>query len=98
MKKDSFIFKFSKQPGAKPFEGDIVRVPNFLDKTTPIGSHSFVLNGDASAVDFSDSGEAIKYIQFGNTTKFPSADKMPTGFDPDTVLEGGKNPGLHIRD
>lgn len=98
MKTDNFIFKFSKQPAAKPFEGNTVRIPNFADKTTQIGAHGFVVYGNASDSDLSNAGDAIKYIRFGNTTKFPSADKMPANFDPDTILEEGKNPGLNIND
>lgn len=98
MKKDDFIFKFKKEPRAKPVFGNDIRVPNFSDKTTPVGAHGFVLWGDASNVDLSNAGSALSNIRFGNTTIFPSVDKMPKDFNPDKVLEDGKAPGLHISD
>lgn len=94
----SFIFKFKKEPAARTVVMDDIRVPNFADRTTPIGAHGFVLWGDASNVDLSDADIALKNIRFSNETIFPSKDRMPDGFDPEKVLEDGKNPGLHIDD
>lgn len=94
----NFIFKFAKAPGAKPVAGDQVIVPDFSDQTAQLGAHDFKLNGDASAVDLSGAGKLLKYIRFSNSTKFPSLDKMPDGFNPEQVLQDGINPGLHVTD
>ena len=97
MTKD-FVFKFQKAPRAEPVRQNDIRLPNFSDKSTQMDAHSFVLWGDASNVDLSNAGEAIKYIRFANDTVFPSNDKMPEGFNPEQEFQEGLNPGLHVRD
>ena len=37
-------------------------------------------------------------ISFNSDTLWPSAGKLPEGFDPETILELGKDPGLGIRE
>ncbi len=49
------------------------------------------------------SGEDLRVIEnwndisFNSDTVWPAADKLPEGFDPEAVLELGKDPGLGIR-
>ena len=52
---------------------------------------------NVSEEDFSGI-EDWNIISFNSDTLWPLADKMPEGFDPETVLELGKDPGLGIRD
>jgi len=47
--------------------------------------------------DFSNRADELLYADFNTRTKWPSADKMPAGFDPIKVMELGKDPGLGIR-
>lgn len=93
-----FLAVFKKNKGAKPIAKNDIRVPDFNDKNLKWDSHTFVLWGDASEIDFSNAGDKLPYIRFSSETKFPSADKMPKGFNPQQVLENGKAPGLNIAD
>jgi hypothetical protein len=49
-------------------------------------------------LDLRDQGAVLAELPFDNRTVWPSADKLPPGFSPQTILEQGKNPGLGIRD
>ena len=93
-----FLTVFKKDKGAKLGAGDIIRVPDFNDKTHELEAHSFVLYGDATNENFSNAGDKLPYIRFSSKTEFPSVDKMPDGFNPQQVLENGKAPGLNIAD
>lgn len=37
------------------------------------------------------------YVDFDSKTRWPEADKMPKGFEPEEVLRDGVNPGLGVR-
>ena len=52
---------------------------------------------DVSGEDLSDI-EDWNDISFNSDTLWPSADKLSEGFDPETILELGKDPGLGIRE
>lgn len=52
---------------------------------------------DVSVLDLTNEMENLKYASFNSKTKWPSADKMPADFDPEEIMENGKNPGLGIR-
>ncbi|MBQ3068302.1 MAG: S8/S53 family peptidase [Oscillospiraceae bacterium] len=52
---------------------------------------------DVSVLDLTNEMENLKYASFDSKTKWPSADKMPADFDPEKIMENGKNPGLGIR-
>ena len=72
----------------------LTEMPQF----NPKDSHSVDLRAcDVSALDLTNEMENLKYASFDSKTKWPSADKMPTGFDPEKIMENGKNPGLGIR-
>ena len=40
--------------------------------------------------------DIVQNIFFDSATIWPSKDKLPLGFDPENILESGKNPGLGI--
>ena len=48
-------------------------------------------------LDLTDQGDYLKNQAFDTTTLWPPSDKLPPGFDPQKLLEEGKNPGLGIR-
>lgn len=48
-------------------------------------------------LDLTQHHDYFKNLTFDTLTKWPSREKLPPGFDPNELLEGGKNPGLGIR-
>ncbi|MHC4558052.1 MAG: S8 family serine peptidase, partial [Planctomycetota bacterium] len=64
-----------------------------------LGSHEVIdlRNRDLSKLDLCDSFEDLMYIESDSRTVWPTSDKMPSGFDPQEIMELGKNPGLGIR-
>jgi hypothetical protein len=52
---------------------------------------------DLSRLDLRDSFEDLMYIEFDDRTVWPASDKTPSGFDPQEIMELGKNPGFNIR-
>lgn len=51
---------------------------------------------DLMNVDLSGRINDLLYADFDSKTKWP--DKLPDGFDPDVIMELGKNPGLGLRE
>lgn len=70
-----FLSVFKKNKGAKPITQNIIRVPDFNDKTNELDAESFVLYGDASEVNFSNAGDKLPYIRFSSKTKMAIADE-----------------------
>ncbi len=50
---------------------------------------------DISALDLTDQEAVLSGVTYDSATVFP--DRLPNGFDPDRIMETGKNPGLGIR-
>lgn len=50
---------------------------------------------DLSALDLTEQSDLLYTLEFNTETKWPSADKLPKGFDPNRILEYGKQPGLN---
>jgi hypothetical protein len=48
-------------------------------------------------LDLTEQMSRLNELPFDNHTRWPSADKLPKGFDPTALLEDGKNPGLGVR-
>ncbi len=48
--------------------------------------------------DFSNREDDLFNATFDTRTKWPSAEKLPGGFDPQQILEIGKDPGLGVRE
>ena len=102
-----YLYKYTKHNSVFKVEATklelisapLLRVPNFDDDESDIGFFWFnAYNTDISNMDLSNLGNKIDFMSFDNLTKFPSADKLPAGFNPEKLLEDGKNPGLGIRD
>jgi subtilisin family serine protease len=52
---------------------------------------------DLSGLDLSASSDDLLQADFDTQTVWPPADQMPSGFDPQQIMELGKNPGLGVR-
>lgn len=53
-------------------------------------------SSDLSGVDLKDKFEDLINADFDSKTKWP--DKLPDGFDPELIMELGKNPGLGVKE
>lgn len=58
---------------------------------------SYVADLNISQYDFKNSKDIIETYSFFSKQKWPEASKMPDGFDPQALLEWGKDPGLNVR-
>jgi hypothetical protein len=54
-------------------------------------------SSDLSNIDLRGQADNLSYSDFDSQTVWPGSDRMPAGFDPDLVMETGKNPGLGLR-
>jgi len=45
----------------------------------------------------SQQGERLKALSFDSHTVWPESDRLPPDFDPEAIMEWGKNPGLGIK-
>jgi hypothetical protein len=52
---------------------------------------------DVSRLDLRSSVDALLMADFDSSTLWPAADRIPPGFNPQTILELGQDPGLGIR-
>lgn len=55
-----------------------------------------VRSGDLTELDLKERFEDLIYADFDSKTKWP--DKLPDDFDPELIMELGKNPGLGVRE
>lgn len=69
--------------------------PTRLEKANRWGYDYDFRLADLSGLDLSGEYEGMKYIVFDTFTVWP--DKLPKGFDPEAIMETGRNPGLGIR-
>lgn len=53
---------------------------------------------DLSSMNLKNYRDFLKTVSFDKYTKWPSADKLPDNFNPEQIMEWGKNPGLGIND
>lgn len=53
-------------------------------------------SSDLSGIDLKDKFEYLINSDFDSKTKWP--DKLPDGFDPELIIELGKNPGLGVKE
>jgi subtilisin family serine protease len=56
-----------------------------------------VRSKDLSRFDLSQQGERLKALSFNSHTVWPESDRLPPDFDPEAIMEWGKNPGLGIK-
>ena len=48
-------------------------------------------------LDLRESRDQVLRLPFDSLTRWPAKDQMPGGYDPNALLEEGKNPGLGVR-
>jgi subtilisin family serine protease len=53
-------------------------------------------NVSLAGLDLRADGDLLQRLPFDSSTVWPSADRLPPGFDPKGLLERGKNPGLGL--
>jgi hypothetical protein len=69
-----------------------------LPKYNPDSGAVVDLRGrDLSKLDLRHSAQDLMYTEFDSRTVWPARDKMPSDFDPQRIMELGKNPGLGVR-
>ncbi|MBN2006912.1 MAG: CPBP family intramembrane metalloprotease [Anaerolineae bacterium] len=76
------------------------RVKTEIPAYDPASSSSFPVdlrNSDLSSFDLRDVSKDLFYADFDNLTTWPPAERMPADFDPQHIMEMGKNPGLGLR-
>lgn len=66
-----------------------------LEDTRKWGNSLDFRQSDLSALNMTKNFKQLSKLVFDSVTKWPS--KLPKGFDPVTIMETGKNPGLGIR-
>jgi membrane protease YdiL (CAAX protease family) len=68
-------------------------------KLPPVQRHNTrdLRSRDLSELDLRNITPPASRSDFDNRTKWPTADRMPAGFDPARILELGKDPGLGVR-
>ena len=92
------LFKINSDASMLDKEKPMVVIPNFSDNEQNIRFNWFdVFSTDISNIDLREASDKIKYMSFDDKTIFPSNDKMPSNFNPQAILESGKNPGLGIK-
>jgi len=76
------------RPIALRSTGDLGRVDSFF------GFQDVSL----AALDLREHRDTLLKFPFDTRTRWPGKDKLPDGFDPNALLEQGKNPGLGVRE
>ena len=96
------VFKIDTKTRLLQGDVDLARIPIFDEEESRMRSIEATwfdaININISNMDLSGLGDNIRYVNFDSNSRFPSADKLPVGFNPEAVLKNGKNPGLGIRD
>jgi subtilisin family serine protease len=82
--------------------------PPWPDRQTPVSEPVYdpasmdylsldLLNNDLSGLDLSNSLENLLMATFDTRTTWPAPEKLPSGFDPQRIMDWGKipGPGLH---
>ncbi len=92
--------KIDRHPDSAVYPGGSLKAP-------PVYNPNYILNPDEYwqidlrnqsliTLDLSNSFNDLMYAVFNSHTAWPLVNKMPRGFDPDKVMEIGKNPGLGV--
>ena len=68
-----------------------------VDDLSKLDMFSGVANMSLAKLDLTDHLSQLSRLPFDNRTKWPSAERLPAGFEPAKLLESGKNPGLGVR-
>ncbi len=52
---------------------------------------------DLSRLDLQERLEDLRHATFNNETRWPAANRMPLGFNPQDIAKNGRDPGLEVR-
>ena len=88
----------TRQPAAWVYSWN--RVKTSLPTYDPNSDNTWQMdlrNSDLSSFDLRNSSKDLFYADFDSQTTWPSAERMPADFDPQQIMEIGKNPGLGLR-
>jgi len=72
----------------------VLRNEGDLDRFDPFWGYA---NASLANLDLRGHLELLEKMPFDSRTIWPESNNMPNGFDPVTLLEEGKNPGLGVR-
>ncbi len=73
----------------------LISKPTDISETIKSYNTYFFRYSDLSDFDLSELYDEFKFIEFTSDTIW--SDKLPNGFEPDVIMENGKNPGLNIK-
>lgn len=85
----------SKHPLAYESEGErLTSLPSYRADSTKLGQVS-VIADDLTGLLLEDRLDDLLHADFNGGTKWPES--LPDGFDPNKIMELGKDPGLNVR-
>lgn len=90
----------ARYPALADLSGNYLRLTS-IPKYDPASTDSSPIDlrsRDLTEIDMTASLADLMYANFDSKTQWPSADKIPVGFDWQIIMEIGKDPGLGIRD
>ncbi|MCU0913831.1 MAG: S8/S53 family peptidase [Planctomycetes bacterium] len=67
------------------------------DRREGLEAYADVGGKDLRALDLRSAGDILDTLEFNQDTQWPPAERLPTGFDPQALLQEGMNPGLGVR-
>lgn len=95
--KTSSKLQIVRHPTAVHFDGGkLMNLPEYDPKKVEEGWQVDLRGYDLTSLDISNRLNDLLYADFDSTTKWP--EKLPEGFNPETIMELGKNPGLGLKD
>ena len=68
-----------------------------LDELARLDAWEGLQGVSLEALDLRDQGELVRSSTFDTRTIWPPAERLPPDFDPQALLEAGRNPGLGLR-
>jgi hypothetical protein len=95
----SHLAKIDRHPSTSDYSFiDPDPTPPGVFDTTQMNPFQFdYRSSNLSKLDLTQSLEGLLYSDFDTQTVWPSAEKLPVGFDPQKIMESGKDPGLGVR-
>ena len=85
------------QPADMSFVNPSPALPKAYDPNSQNPFQNDYRSANLTPLDLSKSLEGLLFSDFDSRTRWPAAGKMPPGFDPQAVMELGKDPGLGVR-
>lgn len=94
------VFESIKLPQQiNEFTSNVLEKVGLKDNKIQIEDKTDLSGRDLSSKNLSEvKTTTMESIDFNTLTKWPPKEYLPLGFDPEKILENGKNPGLGIKD